>query len=119
MTVRRNIIVDINTKGLERLMRDLAPEIDKETEKTTMKGANKAAELAPRKTGALANSIPASVKKEKDGQWGYGTTGRPREYALVQEYEHRSKKGFYRRSARLVKKEYPKAIENLIKRRAR
>lgn len=116
---RRSISVSVITKGLDRLMRDLAPEIDKETEKAAMKGANKAAGLAPRKTGALANSIPASVKKEKDGQWGYGTTGRPREYALVQEYEHRSKKGFYRRSARLVRKEYPKAIENLIKQRAR
>jgi len=73
---RRSISVSVITKGLDRLMRDLAPEIDKETEKAAMKGANKAAGLAPRKNGSVSE-LYSRVSEERKGRtvglWDYRT----------------------------------------------
>lgn len=48
---------------------------------------------APKDTTALANSILASVRKEAPLTWYYGST---MPYAQRQEYEHKTKKGYFR-----------------------
>ncbi len=48
---------------------------------------------SPKETTALANSILASVQKEAPLTWYYGST---MPYAQRQEYEHKTKKGYFR-----------------------
>lgn len=74
---------------------ELIKELDKTTERNTRLMANKASERAPVDTGRLASSIPASVEKEQEMVWIFGSDV---EYAQRQEYEHKSKKAFLRRS---------------------
>ena len=52
-------------------------------------------EMAPKDTTALANSIKASIMQEAPLTWYYGSV---MPYAQRQEYEHKSKKGYFRRS---------------------
>lgn len=52
-------------------------------------------DMAPKDTTALAQSILASVQKEAPLTWYYGSVA---PYAQRQEYEHKSKKGYFRRS---------------------
>lgn len=68
---------------------------DKVTETYTRKMANESAEMAPVDTGKLKNSIAASPERVAKGQWQYGSDV---EYARRQEYEHRTRKGFIRKS---------------------
>jgi hypothetical protein len=86
--------------------------IDKVTRKIGRKGANKlerrvglaikegvedmaenSYQRAPKDTTALANSILASVKKEAPLTWVYGSH---MPYAQRQEYEHKSRYGYFR-----------------------
>jgi hypothetical protein len=48
---------------------------------------------SPKDTTALANSILASVQKEAPLTWYYGST---MPYAQRQEYEHKTKRGYFR-----------------------
>lgn len=52
-------------------------------------------EMAPKDTTALAQSILASVQKEAPLTWYYGSVA---PYAQRQEYEHKTKRGYFRRS---------------------
>jgi hypothetical protein len=70
-------------------------DLDRITEAYARKMANEAAQGAPVDTGRLRNSFPPSVRKESDVHWSFGSDV---EYAKVQEYEHRSKKGFVRKA---------------------
>mgnify|MGYP000848862745 CR=1 FL=1 len=93
-------VFTVSVTGLADVERRLNPtpllrDIDRVTEAYTHKIANDAAVAAPRKTGRLANSIPASVKKEGECMWSLGSD---LPYALKQEYEHKTKKGFVRKS---------------------
>ncbi|MFJ5716533.1 hypothetical protein [Neobacillus sp. NPDC093127] len=111
-----NRTFSVKVDGLDELLQALDPgpvvtDIDRITEAYTRKMANESAIGAPRKTGKLANSFPSSVRKEggfgaKTKSWilfGKATTavwsfGSDLPYALKQEYEHRSKKGFVRKA---------------------
>lgn len=95
---------------------DLMRELDEITEKHTMQMANKAAEGSPWKSGKLAGSIPASVKKLTVGKWTFGSDAA---YARRQEYEHKSKKGFFRRAIWNGRNPFRDAIKTAIKRRGR
>jgi hypothetical protein len=90
----------VNVSGLQDVLRtlDAGPvktDLDRITEAYTRKMANETAQAAPVDTGRLRNSFPPSVRKEADVHWSFGSDV---EYAKVQEYEHRSKKGFVRKS---------------------
>lgn len=74
---------------------ELIKELDRVTERNTRLIANDASHMAPVKTGRLASSIPASVEKESDMTWIFGSVV---VYATRQEYEHRNKKAFFRRA---------------------
>jgi phage-related minor tail protein len=75
--------------------RQLASKIDKDVERGVRQMANDSAEMAPVKSGRLAGSIPKTVSKVDEMAWEYGSDV---EYATRQEYEHKSRKGFFRKS---------------------
>ena len=80
---------------------------DKVTETYTRNMANTSGQLAPVESGDLRNSIIASPKRIKVGVWEYGST---LQYARRQEYEHKSKKGFIRRSVWKNREAYREAL---------
>lgn len=75
--------------------------------------ANVSAKKAPVDTGALRNSIVASVKKEADAVWSYGSD---LPYTRVNEYENPTRKGFFRESVWAHRNPYRDAIIARIKR---
>ncbi|MED2185735.1 hypothetical protein [Bacillus wiedmannii] len=72
--------------------------IEQTVEKHTRLQANKASNRAPILFGPLSESIPASVKMVV-GSRIIGTYGSPLIYAAVQEFTHKTKKGFMRKTA--------------------
>ncbi|WP_306008105.1 hypothetical protein [Bacillus sp. MMSF_3353] len=72
--------------------------IEQTVEKHTRLQANQASNRAPILFGPLSESIPASVKMLV-GAKIIGTYGSPLIYAAVQEFTHKTKKGFMRKTA--------------------
>ncbi|EMN7726861.1 hypothetical protein PDQ36_23800 [Bacillus cereus] len=72
--------------------------IEQTVEKHTRLQANQASNRAPILHGPLSESIPASVKMIV-GARIIGTYGSPLIYAAVQEFTHKTKKGFMRKTA--------------------
>ncbi|NWQ40391.1 HK97 gp10 family phage protein [Bacillus sp. EB106-08-02-XG196] len=91
--------------------RDLVADIDIITERTVRTMANEAATNAPVKTGKLAASIPPSVEKLDDMAWQFGSDV---EYATRQEYEHASKKGFFRKAVWDNREKFRQAVQRRI-----
>lgn len=90
-------------KGKANVLRAHNPErykkpIAQTVEKHARLQANEASDRAPVLSGDLAGSIPASVKplNAEKTAWSYGS---PLVYAAVQEYTHKTKKGFMRKTA--------------------
>lgn len=82
-------------------------------ERNTRNMANKAAELAPRKTGKLKGSIPPSVRRAgHTGAWQFGSDV---EYAEIQEYTNAHKKGFFRKSVFMYRNELRKELGKILK----
>jgi phage-related minor tail protein len=92
--------------------RTLVNEIDKDVERSVRQMANDSAEMAPVKTGRLAGSIPKTVRKVSEMAWEYGSDV---EYATRQEYEHKSRKGFFRKSIWTNRQKLRDRIRNTIK----
>lgn len=90
---------------------DILGDIDRITETYTRKMANTTAERAPVKSGKLRDSFPPSVRKEGPGIWSYGSH---LPYATRQEYEHRTKKGFVRKTVWENRTPYREAIKERI-----
>ncbi|MGG0150704.1 hypothetical protein [Bacillus mycoides] len=94
--------VSARIKGLENIYRMNNPDryktpVANTVEKHARLQANTASNRAPVESGNLAGSIPPSVKAfngDKTG-WSYGSEV---EYAAVQEYTHKTKKGFIRKT---------------------
>ncbi|KEK22470.1 hypothetical protein [Bacillus gaemokensis] len=89
-------------KGMEDIYRMTNPDryktpVANTVEKHARLQANTASNRAPFDNGLLAGSIPPSVKAFNGDQtgWSYGS---PVEYAAVQEYTHKTKKGFMRKT---------------------
>lgn len=112
----------IKVVGVEEVLRkigkrgakDLVEELDELTERAARTIANEAADNAPYKSGKLANSIPPSVEKERDMQWIIGSDV---EYATRQEYEHSTKKGFFRKALWNGRDPFRQDIRKAIERR--
>src|SRR5690625_4019017 len=112
--------VKIDVRGVEQALRrlrgartELIDGLDGETEKAALRAANEAAELAPRRDGHLKNSITASPKRLKLMTWEIGSD---RPYARRQEYEHATRKGFFRKSLASEKIRYEGGIKAVLKR---
>lgn len=69
--------------------------------------AEEAYENAPKDTTALANSIIGSVQQEAPLTWYFGS---PLPYAQRQEYEHKTKKAYFRRA---IWQETPLIYDNI------
>ncbi|SDC21662.1 hypothetical protein SAMN04487767_101498 [Bacillus wiedmannii] len=90
-------------KGKADVLRAINPEryktpIAQTVEKHTRLQANQASNRAPILWGPLSESIPASVKMVV-GAKIIGTYGSPLIYAAVQEFTHKTKKGYMRKTA--------------------
>jgi hypothetical protein len=92
--------------------RNLANNVDKDVERSVRQMANDSAKMAPVKTGRLAGSIPKTVRKVSEMVWEYGSDV---EYATRQEYEHKSRKGFFRKSIWTNRQKLRDRIRNTIK----
>lgn len=106
--------VNIKVQGIDKVMRDFSRKgeqarqrVDKVTETYTRKMANESAGMAPVDTGDLRASIAASPRRMQLGTWEYGSE---LPYARRQEYEHKSKKGFIRKSVWNNRESYRNAI---------
>ncbi|RWQ72553.1 hypothetical protein [Bacillus cereus] len=94
--------ISARIKGMEDIYRMANSDryktpVAKTVEKHARLQANTASNRAPVESGNLAGSIPPSVKAfdgDKTG-WSYGSEV---EYAAVQEYTHKTKKGFMRKT---------------------
>jgi len=90
----------------------LAGDVDKITETYVRQMANQSAAMAPVKDSYLRNSIMASPQQESKGVWTYGSN---LPYAQRQEYEHRSHKGFIRKSVWRNRGAYREAVKKRVK----
>jgi hypothetical protein len=94
MTVNARITgVHEVTAEIRALMHKLEQNIDEAVEKRALKMVNDTRISAPRKTGKLKNSINIITQETKPMSRTYGTNV---EYARKQEYEHKTKKAFFR-----------------------
>lgn len=110
--------INVKVTGIKRTIRskltdyNLPRDIDKITETYARKIANEAAQKAPILTGVLKNSLTNGVRKNAIGDWKIIALT---DYTVRQEYEHRSKKGFIRKSVWDNEGPYKKAVENRAK----
>ncbi|MDM5188613.1 hypothetical protein QUF99_15190 [Bacillus sp. DX4.1] len=115
--------VSVRIKGMDGIQRmnnsdRYKTPIANTVEKHARLQANTASNRAPVDTGLLAGSIPPSVKpiKEDKTGWSYGS---PVEYAAVQEYTHKTKKGFMRKTAFEGEQPLVSDLEKTVQRTAR
>ena len=94
--------LNVSIKGADKVMADFmeratnSPKnVDHVAESYSRKMAEASGEMAPVKSGDLRADVIASPRRLKLGVWEFGST---LAYARRQEYEHKSNKGFIRRS---------------------
>ena len=114
--MRLNVKVDISA-ALSKLDKALGAEVVKDVDKITeayaRKMAGEAANDAPVETGLLKNSIASSPKPAPEPHtWQYGSD---LPYARRQEYEHKSRKAFIRRSVWNNEEGYRNAVARRVK----
>ncbi|MEK4409370.1 hypothetical protein COF37_25975 [Bacillus wiedmannii] len=110
-------------KGKADVLRAINPEryktpIAQTVEKHTRLQANQASNRAPILWGPLSESIPASVKMVI-GAKIIGTYGSPLIYAAVQEFTHKTKKGFMRKTTFEGEKPFVDDINKTVQRVAK
>lgn len=110
--------INVKVSGIDKVMNDFSrkgmraqTEADQVTETYTRKMANQSGEMAPVKSGDLRESIIASPRRLRLGVWQYGSH---LPYARRQEYEHRTKKGFIRKSVYKNRNEYREALRREV-----
>jgi hypothetical protein len=94
--------VKTNVTGLEEVLRKIGAEgaaklineVDEVVERVTLEMINEAKDEAPIDTGRLKNSIHLYGRQKKLSR----VFGSDLEYATRQEYEHSTKKGFFRKA---------------------
>jgi Bacteriophage HK97-gp10, putative tail-component len=109
----------VKATGVEEVLRKLgakgaqefAKEIDKIVERHALNIVNNARQNAPIDTGALKNSI--DIYEEGDL---YRVVGSDRPYAQRQEYEHKTKKGYFRKALWNEREPFRKDIKDAIER---
>ncbi|MGG5762656.1 hypothetical protein ACQ3VC_14205 [Bacillus proteolyticus] len=115
--------VSARIKGMEEIYRTMNSDryktpVANTVEKHARLQANTASNRAPVESGNLAGSIPPSVKAfngDKTG-WSYGSEV---EYAAVQEYTHKTKKGFMRKTMFEGEQPLVSDLEKTVQRTAR
>lgn len=117
----RKMRIRVNTRGLDSLIRRLDPSkygraIEPVVEKHARLQANTAANRVPFESGLLSNSIQSSPKRLSKLNWSYGTDV---PYAQRQEYEHRTKKGFIRKTVFEGRQVFIRDIKNAVRNASR
>jgi hypothetical protein len=102
------VLARLGKQGAEAL----ASQLDGEVERSVRTMANESADSAPYKSGKLAGSIPPSVEQVSPMTWEFGSDV---EYATQQEYEHATKKGFFRKSIWNNREPLRKGISEVIR----
>lgn len=109
----------ISARGLDAALRsareiplELIDALDDETERAALRVINDARENAPRLDGALKNSIRMYGRDVKLKR----TIGSDRPYAQRQEYEHATKRGFFRKALYRERNTFRAAIERVLRR---
>src|SRR5690625_8000571 len=110
--------MNVNVKGLDKVMRDFSVagikeqgNADKVTETYTRKMANDSADMAPVKSGDMSANIAASPHRLKPAGWEYGGT---LPYNHRQDYEHKTKKGFIRKAVWKNRNDYREALKREV-----
>lgn len=110
--------INVKVQGIDKVMRgfdqrakEAVVRADKVTETYTRKMANESAGMAPVDSGDLQNSILASPRRISNALWQYGSE---LPYARRQEYEHKSKKGFIRKSVWDNREAYREAVKREV-----
>lgn len=106
--------IDGVLKSLDKRLGDeLEKDIDRITEAYARKMAGDAANNAPVDTGLLKNSLASSPKKSAEpNTWEYGSN---LPYAVKQEYTHKTRKAFVRRSVWDNEDGYRQAVFKRVK----
>ena len=115
----KGVKLTIKAQGVEEVLRKLgakgaqefAKEIDQIVEKHALNIVNNARRNAPIDTGALKNSIDVYEEGEL-----YRVIGSDRPYAQRQEYEHKTKKGYFRKALWNEREPFRKDVQDAIKR---
>lgn len=109
--------VNIKARGIGKALesateipKELLEALDEETERAALNVVNDARINAPRDTGALKNSIKVYEKRKL-----VRVIGSDRPYAQRQEYEHATKRGFFRKALYKERDPFRKAIERVLK----
>lgn len=110
----RSSIRAVKNRLGKQAARNLRRQIDEDIEQGITDMAETSYEYAPVDTGALRSSILASVQREGIMEYIYGSH---LPYAQRQEYEHKTKKGFFRRSIREHRADLRKKIQMTVKHR--
>src|SRR5690625_886018 len=84
---------------------------DKVRETYPRKRPTKTAEMARVKSGDLSANLAASPRRLKTAVWEYGGT---LPYTRRQEYEHKTKKGFIRKSVWKNRNDYREALKREV-----
>lgn len=96
MKIKVGIIGLRNVQGkIQKLDIEGKQKLDEVVERRALEMVNETREKAPRLTGKLANSINIVQSETKPLTRTYGSNV---EYARRQEYEHKTKKGYFRRT---------------------
>lgn len=110
--------LNVRVKGLEDAIKGFSVKAskaqgkaDRVTESYARKMANDSGDMAPVDTGALRTNIIASPRRIKPALWEYGGT---LPYTRRQEYEHRTKKGFIRKSVWNNRNDYREALRREV-----
>jgi hypothetical protein len=120
---RGGVKFSVKAFGVEEVMKQLgkkaaeemANELDEVVEKQSFETVNDVKANTPVDTGRLVNSIDVYEKPAKMAR----VIGSPVEYATRQEYEHKSKKGFFRKALFKRRTLLRKEVEAIIQKRGR
>lgn len=115
MNINFNVNISSSLKGKLDLEKYIDA-VSEETERQLHESSSKTARYAPRKTGALANSFPASVEMKEKTKGQYGSD---LDYATIQEFTNKNKSGFVRKTVQEDTPVYTKKIKAGIKRVSR
>jgi Bacteriophage HK97-gp10, putative tail-component len=110
-TVKATSVEEVLRKLGAKGAQEFAKEIDKIVERHAFNIVNNARENAPRDTGKLAGSIDIY---DKGPMWRLLGSDVP--YAQRQEYEHKTKKGYFRKALWNEREPFRKDIQDAIKR---
>ena len=114
---------NVSVIGIEEMIRKLdrhigeqaIQDVDRITETYARKMANESSNMAPIDSGALKGSIASSPQESDESKhiWEWGSD---LPYATRQEYEHRTQKGFVRKSVWNNRTPYREAVKNRLTR---